>query len=186
MIDVADRVSEASEGEHVSVDAMIGAVGKRAFGPLLLVFSLIALSPVGAIPGATILLGALIILVAGQVLLGRQTPWIPGRLLRIEVASERARRAIGRIKPWLARVDRIIRPRWPALLEGPSRRVVALICVVLAMLMYPLALVPGGAAVPALAIAILSLGISAFDGLLLAVGLAISGASFALAGYFLL
>lgn len=172
-VDVADRIAQASHGGRVSVGKFIAAIGQRAFGPLLLVFGLIALSPICTIPGASIVTGLLIILIAIQMLIGRQTPWFPGRLTRISVESEAARSAVGRVKPYLVEADKLISRRWQELLKPLSVKLAAFVCLILAATMFPLAVVPGGAAVPALAIIVLSLGISSHDGVVLSIGLAL-------------
>jgi len=183
--DIAERMGDASDGGQVSVKDMISSVGKRAFGPLLLVFSLIALSPIGAIPGASVVLGALIILVAAQVLFGRDTPWFPKRLTRISVDSQKVQSSVDKIKPYLTKIDRFLRPRWQFMMASPSLYVVAFLCIVLAGLMYPLALVPWGVMAPALAIVVLSVGLTSHDGVVLTAGFVISAAALGLSAYLL-
>ncbi len=188
LADVAARLCEISDGDsdEVSVGEMITGIGQRAFGPLLLVFALIALSPIGAIPGASVLLGTLIILVASQMLIGRRSPWIPRRLTRISVGRDKMRASMERIGPYLGKVDTILKPRWRAVLRPPSPRIIAALCIILAALFYPLALVPWGVAAPALAILVLSLGLTSHDGVLLVAGFAASAAALGLSGYLLL
>ena len=183
--DIADRMSEASDGNQASVKDMISTIGKRAFGPLLLVFGLIALSPIGAIPGASLVLGALIILVAAQVLFGRDTPWFPKWLTRISVDNQKVQSSVDKIKPYLSKIDRFLRPRWQFLMAPPSPYIVAFLCIVLAALMYPLALVPWGVMAPALAIVVLSVGLTSHDGAVLAAGFVISVAALGLSAYLL-
>jgi hypothetical protein len=172
--DVADRMAEAAQGDRVSVGDLVSAVGRHAFAPLLLVLGLISLSPLGSIPGASITLGALIILVAMPALMGRQSPWLPGLLLHIHIKGSKARASVKWLKPRLARIDRLLEPRWPGLLRPVFRRIVALLCIVLAILMYPLAVVPWGVVAPSFAIVVLSLGLSSRDGLVVAVGLVVT------------
>ncbi len=183
--DIAERMSDASDSQEVSVKDMIASVGKRAYGPLLLVFGLIALSPVGAIPGASVVLGALIVLVAAQVLFGLESPWFPSRLKRISVDSGKIDRSVHKIKPYLAKVDKILRPRWRFMMEPPAPRLVAFFCIVLGVSMYPLAVVPWGVAAPALAIVVLSVGLTSHDGVVLAAGLVLATAALGLSAYLL-
>jgi len=44
------QLCDAATDEGVSVDAMLEAVGRRSFGPLILLAGLVTLSPVGDIP----------------------------------------------------------------------------------------------------------------------------------------
>lgn len=184
--DIAERIGDSSDGDQVSVKDMITTIGKRAFGPLLLMFGLLALSPVGAIPGASVVLGALIILVAAQVLFGRDSPWFPKRLTRISVDSHKVQSAVNKINPYLSKIDKFLRPRWRFMMSSPAPHIVALFCIVLALLMYPLALVPWGVAAPSLAIVVLGVGLTNHDGVVLAAGLVIATAALGLSAYLLL
>lgn len=183
--DIAGRMSDSSDGDQVSVKDMITTIGKRAFGPLLLVFGLIALSPIGAIPGASVVIGALIILVAAQVLFGRDSPWFPKRLTRISVDSQKVQSSVDKIDPYLSKMDKFLRPRWQFMMAPPSPHIVAFLCIVLAGLMYPLALVPMGVAAPAFAIVVLSVGMTSHDGIVLAAGFAVATAALGLSAYLL-
>src|SRR5690606_34742905 len=67
-----DRIGEAARQHQdggVSLDAILDEIGRRSFGPLLLVAGLITLAPIiGDIPGVPGLMGLLVLLIAGQVL----------------------------------------------------------------------------------------------------------------------
>jgi hypothetical protein len=182
---IAARMSDASDGDEVSVGGMISTIGRRAFGPLLLVFGLIALSPVGAIPGASLVIGALIIVVAAQVLFGQESPWFPSRLKRISVDTRKIDAAVNKLDPYLMKVDTFLQPRWRFMMEPPAPHFVALFCIVLGALMYPLAVVPWGVAAPAFAIVVLSVGLTTHDGIVLAAGLVVAGAALGLSAYLL-
>jgi len=77
-------------------------------------------------------------------------------------------------------VDSLIRPRCQWLFGEYSARIVAAVCCVIAATMPPLELVPFLAFVPAFAIALFGLGLSAKDGLLVMVAgaLALTGIIF--------
>src|SRR5690242_8426702 len=57
---------------RLSVAELMDAIGQRSFGPLLLVPALIALSPVGAIPGLPAVTSAIIIILTIQILTGHK------------------------------------------------------------------------------------------------------------------
>ncbi len=173
--EILERMSRQGGAERVSLGDLLGAFGGRAFGPLLLIPALIALvPPVGAIPGMSIATSSIIALVAGQMLFNLSHPWLPGRLLRISFDRDRFETALRWLYPRARRVERFVRPRWTALLQLPFRQAVAVLCIVLAASMYPLALVPFGVSLPSLALVFLALGVTAKDGLVLAIGLAIA------------
>lgn len=59
-----DSLREQTSGEKVTVGAMLDAVGRRSYGPLLLLLGFVSISPLTIIPGANWLV-ALIILIIG-------------------------------------------------------------------------------------------------------------------------
>jgi len=167
-------LKEAARRERVSLGALIDRLGQRTYGPLLFTIGLIALSPIGAIPGASVVCATLIVLLAVQMSFGRRVPWVPGALRGLEVDGALSRRSIQRVEPYLRGLDRITRARWTALLSRPALHAVVLGLCALAALMYPLALVPWGVVPVACAITMIGLGVLAADGLIIAVGLALA------------
>ena len=64
-------LSEQTAGDDVSVREMLNAVGRRSYGPILLLLGFIAISPLTIIPGTSWLVALVILLIAGQIVLGR-------------------------------------------------------------------------------------------------------------------
>jgi hypothetical protein len=171
LVGVLEEVQDSTDGERITVGALLDRWGDRAFGPLLLVPALLAVAPgIGAIPGMSIGTAIFIILVAAQRLVGRPCPWIPARLRRVSLPQQRLDKAADRLRPWLARLETILKPRWPRLSRPPFTQLVALVCIALAVLMMPLALVPFGVALPGTAIAVLAAGLTVQDGLAIGIG----------------
>lgn len=178
LVEVLDEMKDSGDGAHVTVGALLDRWGDRAFGPLLLVPALLAIAPaIGAIPGMSIGTAAFIMLVAVQRLGGRRCPWLPGRLRRVGLPQQRLDRATEWLKPYMARLETVLRPRWPRLSRPPFTQLVALACIALAILMIPLAFVPFGVLVPGMAIAILAAGLTVQDGLVITLGCAAGGAA---------
>ena len=167
-------LKRAAQRERVSLGALIDQLGQRTYGPLLFTVGLIALSPVGAIPGASVVCATVIVLLAVQMSFGNRVPWIPGMLRRLEVDGNLSRRSIERLEPYLNWLDRIAQARWTGLLSRPALHAVAVGLCALALLMYPLALVPWGVFPVACAITVIGLGLLTADGLITAVGLALA------------
>ena len=119
----------AQQGKgRVSVADLMDMLGERSFGPLLLVPSLIAVSPVGAIPGLPAITSAVIVLIAGQILLGHEHFWIPRWLARRSVDAHRMERGLEKFRPVARFIDHLLRPRLPALTGGVSFYAIALLC----------------------------------------------------------
>ncbi|MGP1398002.1 MAG: exopolysaccharide biosynthesis protein [Inquilinaceae bacterium] len=171
---VLDRVVKETDGHEASLGEVLDVFAGRAFGPLLLVPALIAVAPTGAIPGMSIVIGTLILLIAIQILVGVRRPWMPQRLLQISFPRRKLVSAVEKSRRTVSWIDRLMSPRLEWLSEPPFVQGVAVICIALAATMYPLALVPFGVAVPGLAIAMLGLGLTAKDGALIVIGFALA------------
>jgi hypothetical protein len=167
-------LKQAAQSERVSLGTLIDQLGQRTYGPLLFTIGLIALSPIGAIPGASVVCATLIVLLAVQMSFGNRAPWVPGMLRRLEVDGDFSRRSIERLEPYVKWLDRLTRARWTALLSRPALHAVVLGLCALAVLMYPLALVPWGVLPVAGAITVIGLGLLTADGLITAVGLLVA------------
>lgn len=176
---LVDQLETNTTGERVSLGDLMQAIEHRSHGPLLLLPALIAMSPVGGVPGMSIVTGGLIILIAAQILFGRQTPWVPGFMRELSFEREKLTNASRQIKQWTAWLDKLVHKRWEWLAEPPYIYGVAVLCLGLAALFYPLALVPFGVFVPAAATAILALGVTARDGLMIALGTLFAVVTFA-------
>ncbi len=171
---VLDGVQEGTDGNaRVSVGDVVASLDDRGFGALCTVIGILASLPVvGGVPGVSVLCAALILLIAGQHVAGRDSLWIPKFLSRRSIEHETLDTSLEKMRPYVRRLDGLIKPRLDAVVGGRTeRRLIALAMCVLALTMLPLALIPWGVFPPALAITAFGIGLTARDGL------------FALAGY---
>ena len=81
-------LKRAAQSDRVSLGTLIDQLGQRTYGPLLFTIGLIAMSPIGAIPGASVVCATVIVLLAVQMSFGNRAPWVPGMLRRLEVDGE--------------------------------------------------------------------------------------------------
>ena len=184
LTDILVKLADEPDGSELSLVSVVETMQGRGFGPLLLAPTLMVLLPTGAIPGVPTLSALLIMLVAGQLVFGKRTPWVPGRLRRMSFERAKFRAAGGKARPGTERIDRLLKPRLRALTVWPFNRLGAALCLVLAAAMVPLELVPFAAAVPALSIALYALALAAHDGALALFSLAGVVAAGAAAVYF--
>ena len=168
-----DQLDGTDSGSKIRLQDIIDNFASRGFGPLLVLPALIALLPTGAIPGVPTLCGLFIATVASQLALGKRTPWLPRRLRERGFSHRRFHQAVARVRPWTQCFDRLLKPRLEFLTSPLMQRLVAVLSALLALSMIPLELLPFAAAIPALAIALLGLGLAAEDGLLIMAGLAV-------------
>ncbi|TWU00646.1 Exopolysaccharide synthesis, ExoD [Botrimarina colliarenosi] len=165
-----DKVADSAEDGSVKLGQIFDALGTRAYGPLLLAISLIAASPIGGIPGMTVVLASLLSLVAVQLLFGAEHPWAPDKIESMSFDKSRLTSAKDRFGPYLSRIDALLHRRLTLLTGDVAARFVAVEVLLIAATLYPLALVPFGATLPSLVIAVLALGLTADDGVVILVG----------------
>lgn len=171
---VLDHLDDEVDGEQLTLGEVLDAFGDRGYGPLLLAAALIEILPTGAIPGVPTILAIVIILIAGQCVMGRSSPWIPRRLRSKGFSEETFEKARQKIRPFTQKIDKLIKPRMGQFTTPFAARIVAGFCVILAMIMPPLEVLPFASSVPAAAIGLLGVGLSARDGLIILIGLVVA------------
>ena len=178
--DVLGKLRDTAGDTEMSVEAVLSAFGRRAYGPIVFVVGVVSFSPLGAIPGASILFGSLIVILMVQYIARDSAPWVPSWIRERSVPGKQAQQAIDKVTPYFERIETFVRPRYHHLVTVPWTYVVAVICIGLALTMYPLALVPWGVMPPSAALIVFGLGLMSADGLLVGMGIAISFCAFAL------
>jgi hypothetical protein len=173
-----DHFVETTEGQKkVAVADLLDSLDSRSYGPMLMVPALIAISPVGMIPGMSLATGSLIILIATQMMLFSRRPWLPRRLASAEFPRERLQAGVTKVQRWTRPVEKLIQPRLEFLVGRVMIYPIATICILLALSFYPLALIPFAVLVPASAVAFFALGLTTRDGLLVLTGFVLAAIS---------
>jgi hypothetical protein len=144
------------------------------------------MTPVSAIPTAPTVLAVITALIAGQMVFGRTTVWIPRFIGKLSVKADRLTKAVKVSRKPAHLVDRVVCPRLLVLTTPLADRLVALACVLVAVCVPPLELVPFAAFVPALAIFTFGVGLVARDGLVVLIALLLSAGALGLIGWRLL
>jgi hypothetical protein len=173
LLDLLERRCAAMPGQDVSVGEVMTLIGARAYGPLLLIIGLISISPVTLIPGSTWAFATLTLVIALQLALHREKPWMPRRALAMTLSERRLTQFVRAARPTARVIDRIIRPRLEFLAERPWVIGTALVVALAALITFPLGFIPIAPVLPGLAIALFGLGVTARDGLLLLIGAAL-------------
>jgi len=169
----------ARANERVKLADIVAELGERAFGVAMLLFSLPNAVGIGVIPGISTLFGVPQIILALQMLAGFERPWLPVWLLEKSIARADFERMIDRSMPVLVRVERYLKPRAAALTGPFVERLMGLVFLVLAAVVsLP---IPLGNQPPAVAIAVVALGLTARDGVFVAAGCVMGVAAVAIA-----
>ncbi|MEO8118349.1 MAG: exopolysaccharide biosynthesis protein [Rhodoferax sp.] len=153
--------------ERVSVGDLLAALGDRATGALMFIFAFPNVLPTP--PGTSTILGAPLIFLAAQLMLGR-APWLPAFVAKRSMKRADFSLLVKRILPWLVRAEGLLRPRLAGLARPPMEHLIGLLSLILAVvLVLP---IPLGNMLPALAISLLALGVLERDGVWVLAGLA--------------
>jgi hypothetical protein len=162
---------EAGEGGEITVDDILERLAHRSYGPIILIPSLISIFPViGALPLVSYTMAALIFLIAIQASFSQQKLWLPNRLRKASFERETFAKGLDKARPALRFIDGFLSDRLHFAFKKPWPMVVIWLCAVLGALMFIYAAVPGGVVAPGLALVLLCLGLTAHDGLLVALG----------------
>lgn len=164
------RVSELLEqlawtwpAERISLGDITRLLGDRGYGVLMLVLAL-----PGALPGISSIAAVPLALVALQLAIGLSRPWLPHFLADRSLSRADFSRMVERALPYLAWIERLLRPRLTVVAGPIGERVLGLICLALALLLTIPVLFNLPLVVP---IALMALAILERDGVLAAIGL---------------
>lgn len=157
------------KGAHgrVTLATIQEVAGRRMSGPMLLLPGLILVSPLSGIPTLPTILAIIIFLVSIQLMFGRQSIWIPERLRRAGLSSDRSDKAIGYMRPVAGFIDRFSRQRLPWLTGAVPVRVASLLCVLIALVMPLMEFIPFSSSIAGLVITVFGLALMTGDGLLI-------------------
>jgi hypothetical protein len=164
-------------GARVSLQELAEALTDRSFAALIILFAAPNLLPLP--PGSSTFFGIPLILIAGQLLLGRSRLWLPRVLRERSLDQATFANVATKVEPVLQRFERLARPRYWPMPQVVAERFVGLVVLLMALvLVFP---IPFGNWTPALAAILVSLGLSERDGLWLGVGTLVAVGSLAVA-----
>lgn len=175
-----DALKPEGDVDSVSVRDLIQKVGERAFAPLMLIPALILVTPISGIPTLPTLGGLLIMLIAVQDLFGRDHLWLPGFLMRRQLATDRLQSALDWLEKPAGWVDRHTDDRLGMLTRSPFRQVALVIIVLITVAWPPLELLPMVTSIGAFAVSLLCIGMVTRDGAYVAAGYVFTAAVVAL------
>lgn len=167
--EILRAITEDTTRDRVSLSDLLNVMQDRALGALLFIFAVPNILPTP--PGTSSVLGAPLIFLSAQLAFGMR-PWLPAFIARRSMPRKDFAALIGRVVPWLARAEGLLRPRLGLFVRPEAERVAGIVCFILAVVLFlP---VPFGNMLPALAISMLALGLLERDGLWIIGGLAAS------------
>jgi len=152
----------------VSLEEVLARAGDRGYGVMLLLLAIPCFIPVLP-PGTSGVVGMLMILIALQLLLGRRQPWLPARWRRKRLAPSTVQAIQTKGVALLQRIERVSYPRGRWLTRnGLMLRVSALTIILLSLVLS--SPMPFMNTLPALAVALIAVGLMNHDGYMLLAG----------------
>lgn len=163
-------VQTRPEAQTISLRDMLAALAEDSFILLMLVFAMLLVSPLSAIPGATTAFGLTIAGILVQYFLRRQTVWLPDFLLDRHVPVAQSLRALD----WLERpalwLDKRLRPRLRWAIEPPVAVALKVLVCAAACCAPLMEVIPASGTSVGAAITLFGAGLIARDGAFVLVG----------------
>jgi len=169
------QIAQDESRRRISVRDLLVALRDRAIGALIFVFAFPNTIPLP--PGASSILGVPLLFLTAQLALGLK-PWLPSVIADRSMDRMHFAAAVRRIAPWLARAERLLRPRVETLARPPFEYLIGAICLLLSIILFlP---IPMGNMPPAIAICLFALAILERDGVWVLAGLCATVAAVAI------
>ena len=161
--------SHGDAGAEATLGDVMERLDERAFGFALLLLALPCTLPfVYVLPQ---IVAVPMLFLAGQMALGRRSPWLPEKLHARRFSVPDFRNVVERSEKYVGWVERFARPRLrPVTGHGAARLVGLVLLVPIASILIPL---PGTNSVPGVGVAVAALGLIERDGVLVVLGLLI-------------
>lgn len=161
---LADRGTEG----RITIGELLDAFGERAFGILMILFSLPSMIPIPFLGG---LFGYPLLFIALQMATGRPKPWLPNFIAARAIERRALAKCVNGVEPRLKRIEKVLKPRFTRLFTAKMDKVIGWFGVGAAIsIIFPF---PGTNFPPALGLIIASLALAEEDGMVLFLGLAI-------------
>ena len=161
---VLDELAEHAGRGPLAFGALAERLGDRTYGLLLIV-----LAALNVVPFISLLTGPAIAALGVQMVLGIRRPWLPRRLLALELPAEPTARALAATAPNIRRLERYLQPRWHFSEAPIVDRCLGLLILLLGMIVTipaPFTNLP-----PSFVIILIGLGLTERDGLVQVLGL---------------
>ena len=176
VIELFRSVETSSDQDRISIGDLLHGMEDRAAAALILIFALPNALPTP--PGTSTVLGIPLLFLCGQFALGWPV-WLPRFITRRSMRRADFSGLLDKAEPWLARAERILKPRLSFLTGWLAERALGVLWLILAIvLVLP---IPLGNMPPAASLCIMALGLLAADGIFIVIGIVAAAGSLVLA-----
>jgi hypothetical protein len=181
---IPERTSEVlrelteGEEERVTFREILTRLRHRAFGFTLLIFALPCCLPMP--PGIPTVCGFALVIIALNLIAARQRLWLPNVLANKSVARADLQRTVVRVVPYLERLEKICKPRFPIVTEPVGKVLIGIVILMLGIIMIlPIPFL--GNMPPGFAASVIAIGMTERDGLVVLIGTLVSAIAIAIA-----
>lgn len=180
------RIEAATDGhKRVTIGLLMEAIGRRSFGPLLLMAGIILFSPLSGVPGMPTTMAMFVLLIAVQVLGHRRYFWLPGWILRRSFGRKSIKKAVRFVQRPARFIDHWTGPRLTFFTGANGVHLIAIFCILIASTTPALEVVPFSATLVGAALTIFGLSVTVHDGLLALVAMLFSVLTLGFIGYYI-
>jgi len=163
-----DGVLSRHEGQTVRIATLLDALHERGFGVLLILFSLPLCIPVPKPPPVDTILGIPLFYLCLQMIMGRDTPFLPKSVTQRTISADLLLTAFRRGRKWLEKFERLFHPRLTHIHEKKMARVCG--CIGMVSTCSVLVPFPFSNTVPSLCMVVMATGLAMRDNLAALVG----------------
>ena len=172
-----DLVDEG-QSERVTFREILVELRHRAVGFALLIFALPCCLPMP--PGIPTVCGVALVIIAANLIAGRQRLWLPRAITDKSVSRADLKRMVDRWLPYLERLERVCKPRFPIVTEPFAKILIGIVIFALGFVMIlPIPFL--GNMPPGFAASVIAIGMTERDGLVVLIGTAVSAVAIAVA-----
>jgi len=131
-------------------------------------------------PGIPTVCGFALVIIALNLIAARQRLWLPNVLANKSVARADLRRTVVRVVPYLERLEKICKPRFPIVTEPVGKVLIGIVILMLGIIMIlPIPFL--GNMPPGFAASVIAIGMTERDGLVVLIGTLVSAIAIAIA-----
>ena len=172
-----DLVDEG-QSERITFREILVELRHRAVGFALLIFALPCCLPMP--PGIPTVCGVALVIIAANLIAGRQRLWLPRAITDKSVSRADLKRMVDRWLPYLERLERVCKPRFPIVTEPFAKILIGIVIFALGFVMIlPIPFL--GNMPPGFAASVIAIGMTERDGLVVLIGTAVSAVAIAVA-----
>ncbi len=182
--DVLEGVVRDNLADYISLREIKISLHERGFGLLMIIFALPLSIPLPLPPGATFIPALPLVWFSIQMLQGVDSPWLPNWIAKKKIKRETVALIIEKGAPYLKKIEKLLRARFPFASSRKGERLVGLFCLIFSIsILIPL---PFTNLIPAVGIVLMSLGLLSKDGIVIALGMILGSIGIAITGLIIL